>query len=106
MDNFLESRPLPDGGVELSVDPKRFSDIFCRDVPAADAAFMAYAQRPLLESAFEDVAAAAAWRAKPSWGVFGTADRPIVPELHRFSPDVVPEVIREAVTASATSMVA
>jgi pimeloyl-ACP methyl ester carboxylesterase len=127
MDNFLEPRPLPDGGVELSVDPKRVRDIFCPDVPAADAAFMAHAQRPLLESAFEDAAATAAWRVKPSWGVFGTEDRPIVPELHRFSygragstvtevegashfvmlsnPDIVAGVIREAVTASAASMV-
>jgi pimeloyl-ACP methyl ester carboxylesterase len=128
MDNFLQPRPLPDGGVELSVDPKRFRDIFCPDVPVADAAFMAYAQRPLLESAFEDPAAAAAWRVKPSWAVFGTADRPIIPELHRFSysragstvtevegashfvmlsnPDVVAGVIREAVAASTASMVA
>ncbi len=34
MDDFLEPRPLPDGGVELSVDPKRFRDIFCPDAPA------------------------------------------------------------------------
>src|SRR6266849_5054511 len=125
MGNFLQPRPLPDGGVELSVDPQRFHDIFCADVPDADAAFMAHAQRPLLASAFEDPAAAAAWRVKPSWGVFGTADRPIAPELHRFSydragstvtevegashflmrsqPDIVARVIREAVVASAVN---
>jgi pimeloyl-ACP methyl ester carboxylesterase len=128
MGNFLQPTQLPDGSVEVSVDPQRFHDIFCADVPDADAAFMARAQRPLLTSAFEDRAAAAAWRVKPSWGVFGTADRPIAPELHRFSygragssvtevegashfvmlshPDVVADVIREAVTASAASMVA
>jgi pimeloyl-ACP methyl ester carboxylesterase len=128
MGNFLQPRPLPDGGVELSVEPQRFHDIFCADVPDADAAFMAHAQRPLLASAFEEPAAAAAWRLKPSWGVFGTGDQPIAPELHRFSydragstvtevegashflllskPDVVAGVIREAVKACTANLVA
>src|SRR6267154_1039890 len=117
MGNFLQPRQLPVGGVELSVDPQRFHDIFCADVPDADANFMAHAQRPLLAAAFEEPAAAAAWRVKPSWGVFGTGDRPISPDLHRFSygragstvtevdgashfvmlskPDIVAAVIRE-----------
>jgi pimeloyl-ACP methyl ester carboxylesterase len=125
MGNFLQPRPLPDGGVELSVDPERFHDIFCADVPDADAQFMARAQRPLVARAFEETASAAAWRVKPSWGVFGTQDQPIAPQLHRFSydragsavtevegashflmlsrPDVVAGVIREAVMACAAS---
>ena len=128
MGNFLQARPLPDGSAELSVDPERFHNIFCADVPDAEAEFMAHAQRPLAATAFDEPATAAAWRTKPSWGVFGTADQPIAPQLHRFSferagskvtevdrashfvmlskPDVVAGVIREAVKASATSMVA
>jgi pimeloyl-ACP methyl ester carboxylesterase len=128
MGNFLQPRPLPDGGVELSVDPQRFPNIFCADVPDADANFMAHAQRPLLASAFEEPATAAAWRVKPSWGVFGTGDQPISPQLHRFSyeragstvteiegashfvqlsnPDVVAGVIREAVQASSAYLAA
>src|SRR3954452_16393937 len=47
MGNFLQPRPLPDGGAEVSVDPQRFHDIFCADVPDADATFMAHSQRPL-----------------------------------------------------------
>ena len=54
MGNFLQPTQLPDGSVEVSVDPQRFHDIFCADVPDADAAFMAHAQRPLATSAFED----------------------------------------------------
>src|SRR3954464_13187922 len=54
MCNFLQPRPLPDGGAELSVDPRRFHDIFCADVPDAEAAFMAHAQRPLSATAFEE----------------------------------------------------
>ena len=128
MGNFLQQRPLPDGGVELSVDPQRFHDIFCADVPDAEAEFMAHAQRPLLATAFEEPATAAAWRVKPSWGVFGTGDQPIAPQLHRFSyeragstvtevegashfvmlsqPDIVAGVVSEAVQAAAAARVA
>jgi pimeloyl-ACP methyl ester carboxylesterase len=89
---------------------------------------MAHAQRPLVASAFEETAAAAAWRTKPSWGVFGTGDLPISPDLHRFSlgragstvtelegashfamiskPEVVAGVIRDAVMSSAERLVA
>jgi pimeloyl-ACP methyl ester carboxylesterase len=128
MGNFLRPATLPDGAVELTVDPARFHDIFCADVPDADAAFMAHAQRPLLASAFEEPATAAAWRMKPSWAVFGTADQPIAPQLHRFSydragstvtavegashfvllsrPDVVADVIHDAVQASTSAVAA
>src|SRR5882762_8806334 len=58
MGPLLQPQGLPDGGVEVSVDPERFHDVFCPDLPEADAAFMAHAQRPLLATAFEDPAAA------------------------------------------------
>jgi pimeloyl-ACP methyl ester carboxylesterase len=128
MGNFLQPTPLPDGAVELTVDPRRFRDIFSADVPDADAAFMAHAQRPLLASAFEEPATAAAWRMKPSWAVFGTGDQPIAPQLHRFSydragsmatavegashfvqlshPDIVAGVIHDAARAHTSSMAA
>src|SRR3954462_5271031 len=100
MGNFLQQRPLPAGGVELSVDPARFHDIFCPDVPGAEATFMAHAQRPLLATAFEEPAAAAAWRVKPSWGVFGTGDQPIAPQLHRFSYERAGSTVTEVEGAS------
>jgi pimeloyl-ACP methyl ester carboxylesterase len=128
MGNFLQPRPLPEESVELSVEPERFHDIFCADVPDDVAAFMAHAQRPLVVTAFEEQAPAAAWRAKPSWAVFGTADQPIAPQLHRFSseragakvteveaashflmiskPDVVADVIRDAVVSSVGELAA
>jgi pimeloyl-ACP methyl ester carboxylesterase len=128
MGNFLQPRPLPDGSVELSVDPDRFQSIFCADVPDDVAAFMAHAQRPLAATVFEELAAAAAWRTKPSWSVFGTGDNPIALELHRFSnaragsivteiegashfamvsqPEVVAAVIRDAVKSSTARLVA
>jgi pimeloyl-ACP methyl ester carboxylesterase len=126
--DFLQPRPLPDGKVELSVDPDRFQEIFCPDVADDIAAFMAHAQRPLVTTSFDEPAAAAAWRTKPSWAVLGTGDRPIAPELHRFSldragsalteveggshfvmlssPEVVAGVIRDAVKSSSANPVA
>jgi pimeloyl-ACP methyl ester carboxylesterase len=89
---------------------------------------MAHAQRPLVVTAFEEQATRAAWRAKPSWAIFGTADQPIAPQLHRFSsdragatvteiegashfamvskPDVVAGVIRDAINAAAVDLAA
>jgi pimeloyl-ACP methyl ester carboxylesterase len=128
MGDFLQPRPLPDGSVELSVDPDRFQNVFCADVPDDVAAFMAHAQRPLVLTVFEEPAPAAAWRTKPSWSVWGTGDHPIAPELHRFSnarasstateiegashfaqvshPEVVAGVIRDAVKSSVEQLAA
>jgi pimeloyl-ACP methyl ester carboxylesterase len=128
MGDFLQPRPLPDGSVELSVDPDRFQSIFCADVPDDVAAFMAHAQRPLAVTVFDERAVAAAWRAKPSWAVLGTGDHPIAVELQRFTydragstvteiegashfsmvsnPEIVAGVIRDAVTSSAANLVA
>ena len=119
---------LPDGGVEITIDPARFPDVFGADLQADDAAFRAISQRPVAATAFDDPAAAAAWREKPSWAVFGTGDLPVAPELHRFSynragskvtevegashllmlsqSEIVADVIRDAVIASTVSAVA
>ena len=128
MGPFVRPTSLPDGSVEASIDPARFQEIFCADLPDADAAFLAISQRSVSATAFDDPATAAAWRAKPSWAVFGTADRPVAPDLHRFQyeradstvtevegashflmlsqPDIVAGVIREAVMASAVTRAA
>jgi len=128
MGPLVRPAQLADGSVEVSIDPARFQDVFSADVPDADAAFMAISQRPVSATAFDDPATAAAWRTKPSWAVFGTADYPVAPELHRFSydragstvtevegashflmlsqPDIVASVIREAVIASAVNRAA
>jgi hypothetical protein len=49
----------------------------------------------LVATAFDDPATAAAWRTKPSWAVFGTADYPVAPELHRFSYDRAGSTVTE-----------
>jgi pimeloyl-ACP methyl ester carboxylesterase len=128
MGPLIQPTPLSDGSVVASIDPNQFHEVFATDVPAEDGAFLAISQRPVAATAFDDPATAAAWRAKPSWAVFGTADRPVAPALHRFSyeragakvtevdgashlvmlsqPDIVAGVISEAVKACTLSQAA
>ena len=128
MGPLVQPTQLADGSVDISIDPARFPDVFGADLPADEAAFRAISQRPVAATAFDDPATAAAWRAKPSWAVFGTGDQPLAPELHRFSyeragskvtevdgashlvmlsqPEIVAGVIRDAVIACAASAVA
>jgi pimeloyl-ACP methyl ester carboxylesterase len=85
-DRFFRSRPV--------------HDVFCADLLADDAAFMAISQRPVAAAAFDDPVTASAWHAKPSWAVFGTADFPVAPELHRFSYDRAGSPVTEVESAS------
>jgi pimeloyl-ACP methyl ester carboxylesterase len=128
MGPLVRPAELSDGTAEISIDPARFPGVFGADLPADEAAFRAISQRPVAATAFDDPAAAAAWRTKPSWAVFGTGDQPVAPELHRFSynragskvtevdgashllmvsqPEIVAGVIREAVITCTPSAVA
>ena len=128
MGPLVQPVALPDGSVELTIDPARFPEVFGADLPAADVAFMAISQKSVSATAFDDPATAAAWQTTPSWAVFGTADRPVAPGLQRFAydragstvtevegashlvmmsqPDIVAGVIREAVIASTANAAA
>jgi pimeloyl-ACP methyl ester carboxylesterase len=87
----LQFAPFPiagaPDGTDVSVVPSAFPDVFAADVPRAQTEFLAIAQRPLAASAFEEPAPAAAWKAKPSFGLIPTADTTINPEVHRFGFD-------------------
>jgi pimeloyl-ACP methyl ester carboxylesterase len=128
MGPLVRPTELPDGSVEISIDPEQFPNVFGPDVTAEDAAFMAISQRPVSATAFDDPATTAAWRTTPSWAVFGTGDRPVAPDLQRFQyaragstvtevegashlvmlskPEIVAGVIAEALTASVARQVA
>lgn len=125
---YTKPAPLPDGGAEFAIDPSGFHDVFCADLPAAEATFMANSQRPLSGVAFGEKAPTAAWRTRPSWAVLPTADGAINPAVHRFSydrmgadvtevegashvvmlsrPEIVANVVREAVRNCSTSAAA
>ncbi|GGV42760.1 alpha/beta hydrolase [Kitasatospora herbaricolor] len=67
----------PAGGTattDLYIRADKFRHQFAADVPAAQAAVMAAAQRPVAQSALAEKATAAAWQEKPSWDIVTTQD--------------------------------
>ncbi|MFF4485907.1 alpha/beta fold hydrolase [Streptomyces sp. NPDC001544] len=73
-----------DPAVEVTIAEDAFPSVFAADVPAGVTKILAAAQRPLAAAAFEETAAAAAWRTKPSWALIAGADEAINPEVERF----------------------
>jgi pimeloyl-ACP methyl ester carboxylesterase len=71
---------LADGRVDLYIDQTKFHDQFAQDVPSEQAALMAAGQRPITEAALTEKASKPAWKALPSWFVYGDADKNIPPE--------------------------
>ncbi|MFL6116584.1 MAG: alpha/beta fold hydrolase, partial [Catenulispora sp.] len=62
----------------------RFRAQFCADLPVAQAARMAVTQRPVTQEALgEPSGERPLWRERPSWFVFGDADRNIPVAVHR-----------------------
>ena len=102
---YIVEHPLPQGGKEFTLAPKGFHDSFCADIPAADAAFYAAAQRPLAGVALTETAGVPAWRSLPVWAVLGTADRCIDPGVHRFSYDRMGATVTEIEGASHVVMI-
>jgi pimeloyl-ACP methyl ester carboxylesterase len=67
-----------DGATDLAIRLDRFHDQFAADVPAARAARMAATQRPITQEALGAPSGERPlWRERPSWFVFGEADRTI-----------------------------
>jgi pimeloyl-ACP methyl ester carboxylesterase len=79
-------RPVPrsDGTTDFYVAADSFHDVFCQDVPAAQAALMAATQRPATQEALTEPSGDPLWKAVPSWFLIGNEDRIIPPELQRF----------------------
>ena len=102
---YIVEHQLPRGGKEFTVAPKGFHESFCADIPAADAAFYAAAQRPLAGVALTEAAGVPAWRSLPVWAVLGTADRCIDPGVHRFSYDRMGATVTEIEGASHVVMI-
>ena len=74
-----------DGATDLSIAIDRFHDQFAADVPMEHAARMAATQRPVTQEALGAPSGARPlWRERPSWFVFGEADRTIPAALARY----------------------
>ena len=102
---YIVEHKLPGGGSEFTLAPAGFHESFCADLPADDAAFYAISQRPLAGVALTEAAGTPAWRKRPVWGVFGTADRCIDPGVHRFSYERISAKVTEIDGASHVVMI-
>lgn len=76
--------PLSGGGADIYIQQERYWQQFAADVPGADAMVMAVTQRPIIQTALAEPAAALSWRTLPSWFVWGQRDRNIPAALHAF----------------------
>ena len=80
-------RPVPrsDGTTDLFIIQDRFHDVFCADVPVAQAARMAVTQRPATqEGLVEPSGERSLWKELPSWFLIGEEDRVIPPALQHY----------------------
>jgi pimeloyl-ACP methyl ester carboxylesterase len=102
---YIVEHKLPQGGNEFTLAPVGFHESFCADIPIADAAFYAVAQRPLAGVALTESAGTPAWRTRPVWGVLGSADRCIDPGVHRFSYERMGAIVTEIEGASHVVMI-
>jgi pimeloyl-ACP methyl ester carboxylesterase len=81
------ARPVPrsDGTTDLYIALDSFHDVFCQDVPAAQAARMATTQRPATQEALTEASGEQPlWREVPSWFLIGEEDRIIPAQLQRY----------------------
>jgi pimeloyl-ACP methyl ester carboxylesterase len=82
--------PTP-GGANVSVDsdgylwidPKKFRESFCQDLPADEALVMAVTQKAPLAKTGGDASGSPAWKSKPSWCQISSEDRMIAPDNER-----------------------
>ncbi len=102
---YVVQHALPGGGNEFTLAPQGFPESFCADIPADDAAFYAITQRPLAGVALSEPAQTPAWRSRPAWAVYGTADRCIDPGVHRFSYERMGATVTEIDGASHVVMI-
>jgi pimeloyl-ACP methyl ester carboxylesterase len=102
---YILEHKLSGGGNELTIASQGFHESFCADIPADDAAFFAISQRPLAGVALTEAAPTPAWRSRPAWAVFGTADRCIDPGVHRFSYERMNATVTEIEGASHVVMI-
>jgi len=76
---------LPEGGKDLYIQPDKFWLQFAADVSEDESKLMAATQRPCTEAALNELASSEpAWKAIPSWFIFGELDKNIPAAAHSF----------------------
>jgi pimeloyl-ACP methyl ester carboxylesterase len=88
---IAQAGPMPAGAVNVApdsdghvwIDPKRFGESFCQDLPPDEQLVMAVTQKAPLGRTFGDTVTTAAWKTKPSWYQVSSEDRMIHPDNQR-----------------------
>jgi pimeloyl-ACP methyl ester carboxylesterase len=80
----LTAVPLDSQTNDLYIVQEKYHDQFAADSSAETAAVMAVTQRPIVEAALNEPSGEPAWKSIPSWFLFGSADKNIPAESHRF----------------------
>ncbi len=75
---------LADGNKDLYIRQDKFHHQFAADVPTAEAKLMAVTQRPITEAGLNEAGGEPAWKAIPSWFLYGSLDRNIPAAVHAF----------------------
>jgi pimeloyl-ACP methyl ester carboxylesterase len=70
--------------LEFTIDAASFHEIFCADLPAAQAAILAVSQRPLAGVSFGEPTQDPAWKTLPAWAIISPSDFIIGPSGERF----------------------
>jgi len=77
--------PRSDGTTDFYIARDRFHEIFCADLPAAQAARMAATQRPATQEALTEPSGdSSLWKDLPSWFLIGELDRVIPAALQHY----------------------
>ena len=71
---------VPDTDGYVWINPARFRESFCQDLPADEARVMAVTQKAPVGSTFGNKVTVPAWKSKPSWYQISSDDRMIHPE--------------------------
>ncbi|MFC6021395.1 alpha/beta fold hydrolase [Plantactinospora solaniradicis] len=97
----LKTVPLPDGQVDLYIDPAVYHPRFAADVPAGDAAVYAIAQRPAAAAAFgEPASGPQAWNTIPAYSLISGADLIIPPQAQEFMAKRAGSIVQRVEGAS------
>lgn len=88
---IMQAAPAPAGGANVApdsdgyiwIDPEKFGESFCQDLPTDDQLVMAVTQKAPLGSTFGDKSVTSAWKTKPSWYQISSEDRMIHPDNQR-----------------------
>lgn len=76
--------PLMNGGQDLYIQQNKFRAQFAADVPASEAKLLAASQRPIAEAAINEASGVPAWKAIPSWFIYGDRDLNIPAAAQQF----------------------